>query len=330
LPFLSYKNGVINSTPALGKKSATMDSFSNNSDLKQWQQAADYLNEILRDITGEQLSPAARERMRTASSRISSNKWSSHRLVYTLSRLDTKGLIAACIGGHLDWQNALGAKACFGPAEDLQKICRAARKQGVSFNLNDALSWSSRAIVFCPDLQSSGNLETTEALFKLGADPTYDSGRYFSRAVEDCGIEMGRLFARAGLSGGCIGVQMQNAQSNSKPLLYKNLREIHWEYGRYTAADPETLVEKKNIDDAQTLKIIFNFAARRVCEIYEFSNKTLPPVMREFNFDDYGPAAVEGARKKLTELGGKPSPDTGILPGKKISIRPLDNNPSKD
>jgi hypothetical protein len=307
------------------KKSTLMDFFNNSNDLKQWQQAADYLSGVLRDTTGGQLSLSAQEQMRAIFNRISSNKWSTPRLVYTLSRLDTKNLIAACVGGHLDWQNALGAKACFGSAEDLQKICQAARKQGVSLHLSDALNWSSRAIVFCPDLQSSGNLETTGELFRLGADPTYDSGRYFSRAVEECGIEMGRLFARAGLSGSCIPAQMQNAQSYSKPLLYKNLREIYWEYGRYAAADHETLVEKKNIDDTnnQTLKIIFNFAARRVCEIYEFSNKTLPPVMREFNFEDYGPAAIEGARKKLIELGGKPSPDTGVLVGKKTFIRPL-------
>jgi hypothetical protein len=169
-------------------------------------------------------------------------------------------------------------------------------------------------------------METAGELFKLGADPAYDSGRYFARAVEDCGIEMGRLFARAGLSGGSITPQMQNALANSKPLLYKNLREIYWEYGRYAVADPETLVERKNIDDAnsQALKVIFNFATRRVCEIYEFSNKAFPPVLREFNFEDYGPAAIEGARKKLVELGGNPSPDTGVLVGKKIVIKPLD------
>ncbi|MCE9506726.1 MAG: hypothetical protein K8R48_00205 [Alphaproteobacteria bacterium] len=308
-----------------------MDFFNNSSDLKQWQQTADYLNDVLRDTAGEQLSPAAQEKMRTAASRISSNKWSSHRLVYTLSRLDTKGLIAACTGRHLDWQTALNAKACFGPTEDLQKIYLTARKQGVSLQLNDALNWSSRAIVFCPDLQTSGSLETTGELFKLGADPAYDSGRYFSRAVEDCGIEMGRLFARTGLSGSIIPAQMQNAQAYNKPLLYKDLRELYWEYGRYTAADHETLVEKKNIDDANnpTLKVIFNFATQRVSEIYEFSNKAFPPVLHEFNFENYGQAAIESARKKLTELGGNPSPDTGILPGKKISIRPLGPDQAK-
>lgn len=90
-------------------------------------------------------------------------------------------------------------------------------------------------------------------------------------------------------------------------------------------------MENKTIVENNTqLRIVFNFAARRVSEIYQFNQVSYPSVVRDFSFDDYGPVAVENARQKLIAMGGRPSDDPGILIGKKNVIRPLGVKLSKD
>lgn len=297
--------------------------LTNNTDPKQWQQAADYLNGLLKNNE--------RAELRTAFTQISNTVgWPSLRYAYTLSRMDADGLVALCADKILNWQGALNAKACFGSADDVQKIYQTGQQHGFGFNLNDTLGYSCHSIFFVPGLKSPGNLETTEELFKLGASPGHNSGNLFETGVDECGVEMGSLFARYGLAANIISNKMYNASSNGKTLLHKQLREIYLEYGRYTVADHETLLENKTLlDNNNQLKIIFNFSARRVSEIYEWPGKSFQPVVRDFSFDDYGQAAVEKARQKLIEMGGHPSDDTGKLAGKTI-IKPLGNKLTKE
>lgn len=295
-----------------------MDFMANSDDPKKWQQAAEHLKTL---ATSRADAPDA---LRKVLNQISASGWPSSRNIYTFSQPDTEALIALCASKYMNWQSLLNAKSCFGTAEDVKKIHQAGRQYDFSFNLNEALYWSSRAVSFYPGLKSSGSLETTEQLFKLGADPAYSDNFY--RAVEDCGVGMGKLFARFGLPEYMISNQMQNAKKNNKALQYRQFREIYWEYGRYKVVDQTTLAETKTIDEDGSggrLKVIFNFAAGRVSEVYEWYNKTHQPVVRDFSFDDYGKTAVENARKKLIELGGNPPDNPWVLSGKKISISPL-------
>jgi hypothetical protein len=295
--------------------------LNNNTDSKQWQQGADYLKGLVKNN-----AEAAQAELRSSLYQVFNTiGWHSFRYAYTFSQMESGELIALCEAKTLNWQIALNAKACFGTAEEVQRIYHAGKKYDYNFNLNDALGYSCRSLTILPGMKSPGNFETTEALFKLGAAAGHDSGNLFERAVDDCGIEMGRLFGRYGLIAQIMTNKMAVAQSSNKPLLYRQLREIYWDYGRYAVTDHETLVENKIIDGGSTqMKIIFNFASRRVREILEWptTNKAFLPVVNDFPFDSYGAAAIENARLKLIELGGRPSGDTGILAGKTV-IKPL-------
>ncbi|HYD17242.1 MAG TPA: hypothetical protein VEF76_02030 [Patescibacteria group bacterium] len=75
-------------------------------------------------------------------------------------------------------------------------------------------------------------------------------------------------------------------------------------YG-YSKSDAQTLVEKKDLGDGDTLKIIFNFEARRVSEA------VLGPsgvAMESHKFENYDPAALGAAFNALQQLGGSPRP----------------------
>lgn len=82
---------------------------------------------------------------------------------------------------------------------------------------------------------------------------------------------------------------------------------------RYSKADDQTLVEKKNIGDSQTLKIVFNFESRRVTEAVAGAG------LASHKFEDYDQTALEVAFRQLKLLGGAPRPMekksvTAVLP----------------
>jgi hypothetical protein len=86
--------------------------------------------------------------------------------------------------------------------------------------------------------------------------------------------------------------------------------------------DRETLIETKALpDNTGNLRIIYNFAARRVEEIHEFANPR-QNVVTGFTFDEYGESALDSAREKLIELGGSPSDTGSPLRGKSAVARP--------
>jgi len=79
---------------------------------------------------------------------------------------------------------------------------------------------------------------------------------------------------------------------------------------RFHKADAQTLVEKKNLGDGETLKITFNFESRRVTESVKGAGLT------SIGFEDYDQTALESAFKTLQDMGGTPRP----LEGKKPSL----------
>lgn len=77
----------------------------------------------------------------------------------------------------------------------------------------------------------------------------------------------------------------------------------------FSSPDAQTLVEKKDLGDGDTLKIVFNFESRRVTE----SVLTAKGVaLTSHKFRDYDETALQSAFAQLQKLGGTPRPLEGV------------------
>lgn len=265
----------------------------------------------------EALQPA-----RSFLSAMPTGNWPSYRTYMTYGAMDTKDLVVLCEYKMLSWQTALDAKAMQGTGEDIQAIAEAAKQAGQNLNFSSALTHAAQPKLLTAGLFHDGNLSTTEALFDLGALPNYDSNNLFLKVVEGGNMDISRAFAkRAHTVNLNIEGYVDWAKSCNKPQAYETLRKLQWEYGRYSAADYETLVEKKSLPENAHLNIVFNFAARRVSEIYTYSNPR-QSVKTDFNFEDYAEDAIMAAQTKLVEMGGKPTPYDGSTPTKRSIAKP--------
>lgn len=250
-----------------------------------------------------------------------SNGWSQARLHFTLGHCDTDSLLLLAERKIYSWQEIFNAKATHGAGEDLVAIQRAAQDQGQTIELTQALRAAAKPALLTEGLRFEGNLATVEQLLQMGADPGLDNSQVFLNAVSEGRSDIGRALARYAQGNAFldIGSWMNWAQGNRKIKLYNDLREIWWDYGRFKANDRETLIETKPLpDNTGNLRIVYNFAARRVSEIYEHNNPR-QALVKDFTFDDYGPEAVEQARLKLVELGGEPSVTGYTLRGKPVT-----------
>lgn len=255
------------------------------------------------------------------------SSWPQARTYMTYGAFDTDTLLTLCRHNILGWQTALEAKALTGTADDIQKIADAAQDNGQSLNFSNALNWAAQPKLLAPEMYFKGKLETTEKLFDLGALPNYNSQNLFLEVVEKGDFEIARAFARRAHT---VGMDMERyiswAKSNNRPATYDSMRKLHWEYGRYQVADYETLVEKKQLAEKSHMSIVFNFAARRVSEIFEYGQPA-QAVKTDIAFDDYAEEAIQAAQQKLTELGGRPTPYNGGLPGKRGIAKPRLSSP---
>jgi hypothetical protein len=258
-----------------------------------------------------------------ALSQMAAQNWPAVRMQYTLGQLDTEKLILCCERKLLDWQSVFNAKAAFGAAEDMPAIFDAARQQGVTLDLAAPLRAAAKPMLLVAGLRHEGNLETVQELLKLGADPGIDSGAVYQAAVVEGRTDIGRALAKHG-QGGLLDTAawMRWGLSQRKPKLYADFRAIYWDYGRFQALDTQTLAETKPLpDNAGNLRILYNFAARRVEEIHEFANPKQNTVTG-FTFDEYGSTAIEAAHAKLAELGGDPADAGPALRGKSTVPKP--------
>lgn len=253
---------------------------------------------------------------------IPTGSWPALRTSMTYGAMDTKDLMALCDYKMLNWQTALDAKAMHGTGEDMQEIAAAAKLAGQSLNFSNALVYAAHPRLLTTGLFYDGNLSTTEALFDLGAVPNHDSTNLFLKVVEGGNMDISRAFARRAHT---VNINLEKyvtwAQSNSKPKMYEDFRKLYWEYGRYNVADYETLVETKAMPEKAQLNIVFNFAARRVSEIYEPGNPR-QSIKTDFDFADYAEEAIMAAQKKLVEMGGNPTPYDGSTPTKRSIAKP--------
>lgn len=268
-----------------------------------------------------ELRDSLQELVQSYSERLDNEGWESAGSYYIFGQVDTKTLIAAARHEMMDWEAVLNAKALMGVAADIDAIVDAAAEAEQYIDLNDALKWAAEPGSLTDGLYHHGNLETSEALLKHGALPSYNDGRLFFDILREGREDIARVFARAGMDDGRFYLRYwhENARNhlNEEPAR-DLLRKMYWEYARYEALDAATLREDKKTGENERLRVIFDFAARRVSEIMTIGEHAFKT---EVSFDDYGPAALDTARAKLTELGGNPPPDD-LPPGHRSLGKP--------
>lgn len=283
-------------------------------------------SETLPERDAEMQRNQALQPLREMLQKIANQRWPTTRRHYTLGQIDADALALACENRLLNWQEAFNAKAAFGAAQDLETLWDAAQKAGSTLNANQALQQAAKPSLLIKGFRFEGNIETTEHLFKMGADPNYENnGQLFMTVVDEGRADIGRVFAKYGQDGTLsLDNWVKWAKNNRKLKLYDDLRKIQWEFGRFTVLDNDTLLERKELPDNEgNLKIMFNFASRRVTEILELTNTNpRPTVVKEYSFEDYGERALEKAREKLVEMGAKPAGVEIPLRGKAVVARP--------
>jgi hypothetical protein len=313
----------------------------NASDPQRWQDAAEAINALAakidmaaacavspapdQDKATQEKQAAALAPLQNVFRVVGNMQWPGNRFVYTYGRMDVDVLALCCARRLIDWQQAFNGKAACGTPEELEKFAEKARLAGAALNLNTALACAAKPQLMVAGLWYDGNIDTTEKLFKMGADPggKDGNGSLFVAVVEQGRKDIGKIFARYGQHGLLdVGSWAHWAQRNRKPRLYADLREINCEYGNFHMVDNATLQETKTLaDGASQLKTVFNFSAARVHEILDTPNPR-QTVVKDFSFDDYAERALEDARAKLIELGGNPPPLEGRVSGKSPLPKP--------
>lgn len=261
------------------------------------------------DITS--LRDDAQSLVQSYTERMDNEGWENNRKYYTLGHIKTETLIAAAKQEMLDWEDVLNAKALRGTAEDIKNILGAMDDAEIRSDLGNALAWAAEPGDLASGMYHAGNVQTAEAILNAGALPSYNGGDLFLDAVRTGNVDMARVFCRAGVDDPSFTLHYWNSEARSYVQTAdarQLLHDMYWEYGRYEVVDQSTLAERKSIKDGGQLRVLFDFAARRVSEIYTSHNNT-HAFKTEVSFDDYGPAALRTARAKLAELGGNPPAD---------------------
>ena len=318
--------------------------FEESTDAKVWERTADTiantfarLSPMLENLPAyddeeddavTSLRDDMQELVQSYTERMDNEDWENARKYYTLGQVDTKTLIAGARQEMLDWDDILNAKALRGTAEDIKNILDAVYSADASPDLDDALAWAAEPGEMYGAIYYTGNVQTAEALLNAGASPSHKNGALFLDAVRTGNADMARVFCRAGMDDQSFTLHYWNSEARSYVQTAdarQMLHDMYWEYGRYEVVDKVTLAERKSMKDGGHLRLLFDFAARRVSEIYTTHNST-HAFKSEVSFDDYGPAALRTARDKLTELGGSP-PAEELLSGHRGLPKPKLNAP---
>lgn len=241
---------------------------------------------------------------------MNANSWPAERRSYTFAAVDTDHIIDYLETKSfqiINWQTFFESKTAWGETEAMKKIYQAARENSVAINLNPVLTAATTRINALPGEVRIPDPKVIDVLLALGANPGSAIGPCLEE-IRKGNMPIGRVFARyaEGVKHINFKGQAQAYREKGDFPMYKELYALYLEYGRYRRIDMETLEESK--EDLK-MRVVFNFASRRVLEIYEM---VTPPVLRDFSFDEYEDNALQMAREKLIDIGGAPT-DFGTL-----------------
>jgi len=245
---------------------------------------------------------------------IISEKGSNERLVYIFGQLDPEKMIAVAREGLVPWWPAFNGRAYFGDIAAVKKIYAAFEENSGKSDrpsLSSSMTWVSHPYALNGGETRNPDPRILSLLLDWGADPMYEQGKYYDKALRQSSAEIIGVFvkhkapyanARAAYE------ELMKAKNHTQAL---NLQKARGFDGFYTKVDNDTLLETKYAREAggrdSVFKTLFNFRARRVTEVYETgAGAEARAAMAVTGFDQYDAQALRHAQEVLEKLGGKP------------------------
>lgn len=286
------------------------------STLSIWQETqrrvAGYFARLQEDANGQVTVP---DDVKKGMAALGEDKWNNDRRVYTFGMGKTAHNILAARAGLIPWWPVLTAAAYFGELDALRAIKSAADKHGAAQNFSSAMTWISHSGTLIDNARNKIEPRVLAQLFEWGADPNYEDGKWFHKALRSLPVESIKVFLDHGGSYDTVAAALQGDNDLRKKIT-PVLNGRHF----MTKTGNDTLVQTQFIPDIYGLSLfrtIFNFRAQRVHEIYEAANVT--PVMSSYDFADYNAAMLGDAQDELKKLGGS-APDILRTTGKTLAV----------
>ena len=233
----------------------------------------------------------------------------NNRKVVTFGALDAEKMIPLCRENIVPWWLPFTGKACTGDAVALDLLHDAfTRDVGKSAvpDCSSALTWLCHA-----DKIASYPVSPTPDVLKRmvgwGGDVNSGDGKWLNFATKF----MNAKALQALVDGGAAAPKNQRAVAergvakNARPL--ENFSDVLRGKTLHEKVDDDTLLSVKYVPEGgklSQLRILFNFKAQRINEVFELSGGAA--AMSNAAFGDYAPDALRIAEEKFIQLGGKP------------------------
>ncbi len=279
---------------------------------KDWNRAV----EFMRDVTAAQ--PDLTDTAMTLLSQSVKQNDTNHRF-YVLNGLPDDVLLGACTRGSLPYAEALQALAGFGDSDRMQNFLDAAAEKltqdDLDKGLKAAVSYRDTFVIIdigysdrYQHYTSGDKAENTRLLLKAGASTAGDNAELMVKGAEQNNLAIVKLLVEHGANLSVSGKRaMKKAEERNFDAVALYLREQLIALQRFSSPDEQTLVETKALDDrGSQLRLVFNFAARQVTEIYNGPEEKTAAAMLSHRFADYDQSALTEAFERLKSMGGQP------------------------
>lgn len=266
---------------------------------------------------------------------------------YLLSQVPADDLADVCRMGAVPFTLALSSKAAAAPVSELQAFMERAQDALDAKALNAALRY---AVIVQSVTQHVGGhdydahyetytfgdaAQNADALIQKGARTDGANADLLLRAVNQKNPDLVRALVEGGanlMEAGVKAMRRAEEMKDEKADIIAQYLKGKLERSAHTVmADDQTLVVTKKLDAlGGQLKLVFNFEARRVTEIfttYAMGERVPQAAMLSHRFEDYDAEALKTAFDALVALGGRPRPVQSTVADKQL--RPSVHVPRK-
>jgi len=294
---------------------------------RDWESAAEFLGKVSAE------DGAGRDRAVQIFQQL--EEISTLRRYFVLNGLGADALAETAKNGAISWRMALEVKAALGTAAEVDALLLAGGDKIKQQDLDAALraactprhEFRSRSD-YSDDYRhyNAGNKpENAVVLLHAGASPNGDNSDLLVRAAEQNHAAIVKALVEAGANLALSGkLAMKKAEEKNLSGIALYLREKLMVLERFSMPDAETLVETKRLDDeGSQLRLVFNFSARQVTEIYNGPDDRQQAAMLSHAFADYDQQALSEAFNRLRSMGGTPralfdkQPHGAVMPAPK-------------
>jgi hypothetical protein len=284
---------------------------------QEWQKSLDGLRDKFDALAGTDAGFDIPASLREELQQIKTAGWNSERQVFVFGQLDVEKMIAVAREGLVEWWPAFNGRAYFGDIDAVRKI-RAAFEENPGKSekpkLDSSMTWVAHPYALKDGALREPDARILEQMFRWGADPMTDKGKYYDKALRLAPPDIIRVFVshNAPLANANAAFEeLMKARNYAQAL---NIQKAYGFDGFYTMVDGDTLLETKYAREAagrdSVFKTLFNFRARRVTEVYETgAGNDARATMTVSDFGQYDTQALRRAQEVLEKMGGRP-PDT--------------------